>query len=244
MQWQGLACQGVIQPHYRRWFECTKVNEKLTIIRHSEAPLYNSKQNVYFHTIMPGSAYNTVYEIALDQFGYFTTAQARRQGVTTQAIFMMVKRGTIERRSHSVYRVKAIPPSPLDPYMDATLWPSKTQGVISHETALELFEISDVNPAKIHMTVRMKYRTHRDIPVSYVLHYTDLDPSDITSFEGIPITKPAKTIRDCRKTHLGPALTKQAIEDALRKGLITRAEAADLTAEAAMKVASKIAPKG
>lgn len=193
---------------------------------------------------MPGSAYDTAYEVALDQFGYFTTAQARREGVTIQAIFMMAKRGTIERRSHSVYRVTAIPPSPLDPYMEATLWPSKTHGVISHETALELFEISDVNPAKIHITVQRKYRTHRDVPVLYVLHFADLDASDITSFEGIPVTKPVRTIRDCSKTHLGPALTEQAIEDALSKGLITRAEAADLTAEAAMKVASKIAPKG
>lgn len=181
---------------------------------------------------MPGSAYDTVYEVALDQFGYFTTAQARRQGVTTQAIFMMAKRGTIERRSHSVYRVKAIPPSPLDPYMEATLWPPKTQGVICHQTALELFEISDVNPTKIHMTVPKKYRTHRHVPVSYVLHRADLDLADITSFEGIPITKPAKTIHDCGQTHLGPALIKQAIEDALRQGLITRDEAAELATEA------------
>ena len=193
---------------------------------------------------MPGSVYENVYEVALDQFGYFTMAQARREGVTTQAIFMMAKRGTIERRSHSVYRVTAIPPSPLDHYMEATLWPLRAHGVISHETALELFEISDVNPVKIHISVPRQYRTHRNVPASYALHFADLEASDIMSFEGIPITKPVRTIRDCSTTHLGPALIRQAIDDALRKGLITRAEAADLITETTMSAATDRATPG
>ncbi len=37
--------------------------------------------------------------------------------------------------------------------MEATLWPRGAHGALSHETALDLYGLSDVNPAKIHITV-------------------------------------------------------------------------------------------
>lgn len=39
-------------------------------------------------------------------------------------------------------------------YMAAALWPQGIQGVLTHDTALDLWDVSDVNPAKIHITVR------------------------------------------------------------------------------------------
>jgi predicted transcriptional regulator of viral defense system len=38
--------------------------------------------------------------------------------------------------------------------MAAALWPQGIQGVLTHDTALDLWDVSDVNPAKIHITVR------------------------------------------------------------------------------------------
>lgn len=56
---------------------------------------------------MPGKTYGRVYEIALDQFGYFTTSQALTAGATRQSLQMMKKRGNVDRISYGVYRVNA-----------------------------------------------------------------------------------------------------------------------------------------
>ena len=177
---------------------------------------------------MPGKTYSRVYEIALDQFGYFTTSQALRAGATRQSLQMMKKRGNVDHVSHGVYRVNAIAVTRFDPYMRATLWPAPARGVLSHQTALELYEISDVNPAKIHISVPKKYRTHRTVPSQYVLHHAELGVDEVGFVEGIPTTSAARAVEDCHRAHLGSALLAQAIEDGFRRGLLTQKEAHDL----------------
>jgi predicted transcriptional regulator of viral defense system len=81
----------------------------------------------------------------------------------------MEDRGLLERRRHGLYRVAAMPASSLDPYMEAALWPVGVQGVLSHSTALELHGLSDLMPAKVHITVPRRHRTRRDVPSQYVL---------------------------------------------------------------------------
>ncbi len=177
---------------------------------------------------MPGKTYERVYEIAVDQFGFFTTAQALEVGATRQSLEMMAKRAKVERVSHGVYRVNTIPVTRWDPYMEATLWPGRHQGILSHETVLELHGISDVNPEKIHVTVPKRYRTHRVVPSMYVLHHNDIDAREVDSFEGIPTSTVIRAIEDCHRTHLGQALLEQAIEDGFKRGLLTQIEAQTL----------------
>lgn len=174
---------------------------------------------------MPGKIYERVYEIAVDQYGYFTSTQALEAGATRQSLEMMAKRDKVERVSHGVYRVNAIPVTHLDTYMEATLWPGRQRGILSHETVLELNGISDVNPEKINVTVPKRFRTHRVVPSMYVLHNADLDADEISSLEGIPTTTVTRAIEDCHRTHLGQALLEQALEDGFKRGLITRIEA-------------------
>jgi predicted transcriptional regulator of viral defense system len=176
-------------------------------------------------------AFAVVHEIALDHHGYFTTGQAGEAGVERHALLMMVRRGTIERIAHGLYRNPLVPNSPLGPYMAATLWPQGTRGVISHHTALELLGLSDANPDRIHVTVPKKMRVRRSVPRQYVLHHADVAPFDTTLVEGIPVTTAARTIRDCHAVHLGPALLRQAIDDGRRTGRLTTAQAAELEDE-------------
>ncbi len=42
--------------------------------------------------------------------------------------------------------------------MAAALWPKGIQGVLTHDTALDLWDVSDVNPAKTHITVPHGHR--------------------------------------------------------------------------------------
>jgi hypothetical protein len=119
--------------------------------------------------------------------------------------------------------VPLIPAGPLDQYREATLWPSGVRGVVSNETALSLYELSDVNPAKIHITVPRAHRPQRATPVLYVVHRADLRDDEITAHEGIPIVTPVRGVLDAYAAGLGPALIEQAIADGQRRGVLTRA---------------------
>jgi predicted transcriptional regulator of viral defense system len=178
---------------------------------------------------MPGAHYRSLYDLAADQHGYFTVAQAREGGVSRMALVMMARRGTVERVSHGVYRLAQFPVSTVGQYLEATLWPGGgVQGVISHETALSLYEVSDVSPARIHVTVPRAFRTHRMVPAHLVLHRADLDELDTDVIEGIPVTTLERTVRDCASAHLGAGLLRDAIADGRRLGLLSRSAAQKL----------------
>lgn len=177
---------------------------------------------------MPGSEYAKVLELATDQYGYVTTAQARDGGVSADALRKMAERGTLERVSWGVYRVPTFPPSPYAEYMEASLWPAGVRGVISHQSALALRELSDVSPSAIHITVPEGFRIRRDVPAQLAVHHADLADDEVALFEGIPCTGVARTIEDCHRTHVGPALLRQALDDAEREGFLSPAKAADL----------------
>ena len=179
---------------------------------------------------MSGSSYSTLYNLAEDQMGYVTTAQGRGVGVSAEAMVMMERRGTLERVSRGVYRLVDFPTVAHAQYMQATLWPAGIRGVLSHETALSLHQLSDVAPAKVHIAVPIGFRVQREIPGYLVVHHEDLPSEDVSRLEGMPITTPARTIRDCNAAHLGPALIRQAIDEARRSGMLDAATVAALDA--------------
>lgn len=185
---------------------------------------------------MPTATYRALYDIAEDQMGYVTTGQAGTVGVSPMALVMMTRRGALERVSRGVYRLVDFPVQPLAQYMQATLWPYGRRGVLSHETALSLHELSDVDPAKVHITVPADFRVQRAVPGYLIVHRGDLPSEDVTRLDGMPITTPARTIRDCIRAHLGPALLTQAIDQARASGLVDAPTAIALERE--LRIAS------
>lgn len=177
------------------------------------------------------TAAQRVYEIAVEQYGYFSAQQARAVGVDPRAVVMMARRGTVERVRRGVYRLIRFPENAMGQYMEAILWPHGAQGVISHESALGLYEMSDVNPTAVHITLPSAYRVRRSIPRFLLVHHADLQPSEIATLEGLPVTTPERTIRDCASTHLSSALLRQAIHDGNRSGHLTRKQVAKLESE-------------
>ncbi|MGH7506250.1 MAG: type IV toxin-antitoxin system AbiEi family antitoxin domain-containing protein [Longimicrobiales bacterium] len=170
---------------------------------------------------MPGRVYNELLDFAAGQYGYVTTADARALGIDPDRLRTMARRGTIEPIAHGLYRIPAVPATGLDQYMEATLWPHGG-GVLSHDTALDLHDLCDVNPAKVHVTVPARLRINREIPAAFRLHFRDLTDDDVTRHEGIPVVMPLRAIQDGIEAHLGNHLIEQAIESARRRGLIGR----------------------
>ena len=180
---------------------------------------------------MTTSTLRALIELAEDQMGYFTTVQARTAGVSAMALVMMARRDTLERVSRGVYRLSGYPRFPHGQHMEAVLWPTGQMGVISHETALALYGLSDVNPAKMHITLPKSFRVQRSVPKYMVLHFANLPESDVTKIEHMPVTTPARAIRDCMSTHLGTALLTQAIDEARQTNRIREELAKELRRE-------------
>ncbi|MEP6832245.1 MAG: type IV toxin-antitoxin system AbiEi family antitoxin domain-containing protein [Gemmatimonas sp.] len=177
---------------------------------------------------MSTKIFRAIFLLADEQMGYVTTAQAASVGVSPMALVMMARRGTIERVSRGVYRLASYPTFPLAHYMEGVLWPSGRKGVLSHETALALYGLSDANPGKMHITLPAGFRVQRQTPDYMVVHFTDLPGDDVTRLEKLPITTPARTIRDCIAAHVGPALIKQAVAEAAATNRIGPEVAAQL----------------
>lgn len=180
---------------------------------------------------MPGEKYGVVFEIAADHLGFVTVGQARAAGVSPKTLHAMARRGTLEHVSTGVYRVSAVAPSPRSEFMEASLWPRGARGVVSHDSALVLHELSDVNPAKIHITIPRSHRIMRKVPPLYTVHRADLGAGDVEYVDGIPVTTPVRTILDCHRAHLGPALLRQALEDGVRRGVFSAARAKRLASD-------------
>lgn len=172
---------------------------------------------------------SVLYEIAENQAGYFTAAQARAAGLHQVRLVQLAQQGAVERVSRGVYRFTRFPISQLGHYMEAVLWPQVRRpdvvGVISHESALAIHELSDVNPARIHVTLPTAVRIRREVPKRLVIHYADLTGKDVETVEGVPVTTPARSIRDAHTSHLGAALVGQAIADGRRSGRLPTAVA-------------------
>ena len=166
-----------------------------------------------------------LYELAEGQSGYFTAAQARAAGLHQVRLAQLHQRGDIERVSRGVYRLTRYPISPLGHYMEAALVPQvrrpDAHGVISHESALAIDGLSDASPSKVHITVPAGLRIRRPAPRHLVIHYADVDPKHVQQVEGVPVTVPARAIRDAHENHIGPALVRQAISDGRRTGQLT-----------------------
>jgi len=170
---------------------------------------------------MPGKTFMALLDRAHQQYGYLTPDDARALGIDPTQLRLMAARHTIEHLGHGLYRMPMVPAASLDVYMEAVLW-TGWRGVLSHETALDLYELCDVNPSAIHLTLPSGFRTRKAVPEIYRLHRFDLDPAEVGWHEGIPIVTAERAILGGIEQALGWQLIDQAIETARARGLITR----------------------
>lgn len=158
-------------------------------------------------------------EAAGMQRGYVTTANAAELGVPAVELRKLAQRGHLDRVAHGVYRIKAFPRQEHDDLMEAALWPAG-RGVISHESALELWDLADVNPKKIDVTVPAGYRPRRKANLRYRVTTRDLD--EVEYVKGIPVVTPEQAIIDAIDAGVQPRFIDQAIRRARELRLFGR----------------------
>jgi predicted transcriptional regulator of viral defense system len=164
-----------------------------------------------------------LFDLASQQYGYFTADQAAQCGYARDMLTYHVRRGTFQRAHRGVYRFRDYPFSPREEVAAAWLAVGKDVAVVSHESALDLWDLSDVVPDSIHLTVPRGRRSLARISLSGVVIHTTVRPwgdGEVWSNEGLRLTSPERTILDAAEAGTQPEQIEMAVAQALRRGWI------------------------
>jgi predicted transcriptional regulator of viral defense system len=163
-----------------------------------------------------------LYRIAESQAGYFTAEQALSAGMDRSTLIHHARPGgRYERVRRGVYRLRHFPSSPHEHVVAAWL-DLPSPAVVSHETALELYDLSDVIPNAVHITLPRAMRGQRPRPS--VRFHTLVHPptsSEIRRVNGVLATNPERTIVDSLEAGTQPEQIELAVRQALERGLTT-----------------------
>jgi predicted transcriptional regulator of viral defense system len=189
------------------------------------------------------TAFRKLYETAHAQGGFFTARQASEAGYQDSVHPYQVRSGNWVREARGVYRLAQFPTPSRPDLMVWQLWSrnrqDEPQGVFSHATALTLHDLSDVMPAKLDMTVPPGFRRMAAIPGVLRLHHARLSDREVQQIDGVRVTTPTRTLIDViAEGVIAPEFQVQAVDQALRRGLIMRRqlEAARVSTRARQRI--------
>ena len=171
-----------------------------------------------------GEKSQLLFEIAESQQGYFTSADAKKLGYDYPHQHFHVKQRNWIRIDHGIYRLSRFPIASHQDLIRWWLW-SRKKAVLSHETAAALYDLGDLLPARIHLTVPVNFR--KSPTKSLALHKAALSESEIEKRDGLPVTKPLRTILDLARSHLDDERLEAVARDAILKGIASRTEILD-----------------
>ena len=184
------------------------------------------------HQVQQGT-FDALFDLAEGQQGYFTAKQAKDVGYLLGSQAHHVKAGNWVRVVRGVYRLARFPQSGEEQLVIYALWSrnraGEPEGVYSHQTALSIHELSDVNPAKLHMTVPPAFRRSAKVPGILALHHALLGEKDVEPRQGFIVTRPLRTIADLAAAEsVARDIIQQALTEGRQLGLITEREISEL----------------
>src|SRR5258708_21941123 len=138
-----------------------------------------------------------LFEIACEQGGYFTAAQAQTCGYSRALLAHHAKSAGFIRIRQGLYRFREYPSSPREDVVAAWLAAGRETTVVSHESALDILGLSDVVPEAVHLTVPRSKR-YRTASTGVAVHTTTrpIGKADVVIREGIRATAPGRSIVD------------------------------------------------
>ena len=166
-------------------------------------------------------------KIAGLQQGYFRTQQALAAGWTRRELSWARETGRVENIRYGLYRFAHFPSTPLDElYEIQTLAPD---GTFSHETALQLYGLSDLLPRTTHFTLPpgsgFKPRP------GFTIHHMPIAPDERVLREGLWLTSLTRTLLDAARSGTDPDQLLGAARDARDRAMLSPASVAHLRSQ-------------
>lgn len=166
--------------------------------------------------------YAGLFALASEQEGYFTAAQAQGCGISPRLLTHHTLTGRFIRVARGLYRFRDYPSSPDEEVMVAWLAVDKERGVVSHESALDLLDLTDVIPYSVHLTVTRDRRgLHTPPGVTVHTVTTPLRADEVVTRRGIRLTAPVRTLLDVAEGGIAPEQVERGVREAVRRGLTT-----------------------
>jgi predicted transcriptional regulator of viral defense system len=167
-----------------------------------------------------------LFGTASNQGGYFTAQQALRAGYSKRLQHYHRKRGHWLLIQHGLFRLRNFPHGRWEDLIRWSLWSrnqkGKPQAVVSYESAALFHELADYLPMKIHLTVPPGFR--KQVPEECVFHKARISSQDAEIQQGFRVTTPYRTLRDLAQAAGERERWAHAVEDAAKRGLITRTQ--------------------
>jgi hypothetical protein len=150
-----------------------------------------------------------ISRLSESQHGVFSRTQARAAGMHPRAVDRRITTNEWEAVDHAVYRVAGTPASWRQRIMAACL---AGPAMASHRSAAALWRFVDCAEDIVEVTALRHRRRHSGDVVWHESRH--LDSADVTELEGIPVTRPLRTLLD-----LGVVLDVDRLEELLDDGL-------------------------
>lgn len=172
-----------------------------------------------------GPDHGCLFDVAAEQHGYFTAEQAHACGFTWRTLYYHARRGRFLHLRRGLYRLRDFPVSLHEEVVVAWLAAGRDEAVVSHQSALDFLDLTDVIPDSVHLTVP-RSRRGLTVPPGAVVHTTTrpLAPEEIVTLDGLRITAAARTIADVAEADLARDQVERAVANAIARGLATETE--------------------
>jgi predicted transcriptional regulator of viral defense system len=165
-----------------------------------------------------------LFELAATQAGYFTAVQAHALGYSARSLVHHVAAGHFEREGRGFYRLVGVPADPHEDVVAAWLKNASRGAVVSHLTALTLYDLAPSRSREIHLTLPRERRPRTAQSTAGVAVHTTTLPlrrDEIRSRFGVRVTSPARTLADAADLGTDPSVVIEATGRALVSGLVS-----------------------
>ena len=187
----------------------------------------HTKSIAICYTIRMRRKEDILRNVAAEHEGLLTAAEAEDAGVPRALVVQLAHRGRLDRIGQGLYRFPNWPTTRLQQYHEAVLWPRAHRdleyALISHDSALELYNLTQLNPGVIHVTLPPKTRISREWPTWLRLHFADVAESDRAWEQGLPIVSIPRAIEDIAPTH-GADVIHRAVSEARERRFLREDE--------------------
>ncbi len=170
--------------------------------------------------------YEKIYEIASDNYGLITSAQAKVAGISDKEMCVITKRGRMDRIGHGVYKIRDYIPVKNDPFAEAVALVG-ADSFLFGESVLDMLELMPYNPNYIYVATPKRVR--RQLPRNIKL-VNVLLPMNVTTYDGIPAQRVHDAVLSCIK-RVETYRLAGAVREARKQGFITTQEQRKLTRE-------------
>ena len=170
--------------------------------------------------------YESIFDIAADNHGLISAAQARQVGMSNNELVQYARRGRISKVGHGLYQITQWIPQPNDTYAWAVMAVGP-DALLYGESVIAMLGLAPTNPTRVFVATPRRFR--RKLPENLKVEWiSGAKPTAI--YDGIPCQSAYDAILACRSKML-PERLRMATETARKQGFISKQQYRSLKKE-------------